>query len=186
MDELAGRRGQVVENNLDNNIQTINVAIGLMDENDLDSKAHLEAYQSNMKKIYKLDKFAFVDEDGLIYTSLGYQENIDDYDFDYKNLKEPEVSILNLNSEDKKVIIAVPVDLMLEGKHLTVCFEEIDMKVMLAGLSMESSDNYATFCNIYTNDGIALSNTILGGLSAEDNLLDAMKIAEFKEGYSYD
>lgn len=51
LDELAGRREQVVENNLDNNIQTINVAIGLMDENDLDSKAHSEAYQSNMKKI---------------------------------------------------------------------------------------------------------------------------------------
>lgn len=186
LDELAGRREQVVENNLNNSIQTIQIAIGLLDEYDLDTKEHLENYQSNMKKLYKLDKFAFVDDDGLIYTSVGYQDNIEDYDFDYRNLTEPEVSILNPNSEDKKVIIAVPTDLMLEGKHLKVCFEEIDMKVMLAGLSMESSENDATFCNIYTTDGIALSDTILGGLSAEDNLLDAMKIAEFDDGYSYD
>ena len=186
LDELAGRREQVVENNLQNNIQTIRVAIGLLSEEDLSDKAHLEAYQSHMKKLYKLEKFAFVDTEGLIYTSLGTQKNIDDYAFDYKTLSEPEISILNIDSPDKKVVIAVPVDIAFAGKTLSVCFMEIDMKVMLSGVSMDSGNNDATFCNIYTKDGIALSNTILGGLSVDDNLLTAMKQASYESGYSFD
>ena len=59
LDELAGRREQVVEKNLQEKIQTIRVAIELMTEEDLSDKAHLETYQSRMKKLYHLDKFAF-------------------------------------------------------------------------------------------------------------------------------
>ena len=68
LDELAGRREQVVENNLQGNIRTIQVAIDLLTEDDLSDGAHLQAYQSRMKQLYKLDKFAFVDTDGTIYT----------------------------------------------------------------------------------------------------------------------
>ena len=185
LDELAGRREQVVGNNLQNSIRTIHVAIELLSEEDLSDKAHLEAYQLRMKKLYELEKFAFVDTDGLIYTSVGTQNNIDDYDFDYQTISDAEISVLNLNSADKKVIIAVPVDIAFEDKTFSVCFEEIDMDVMLSGVSMDSG-NDATFCNIYANDGIALSNTVLGGLSSEDNLLEAMKKAEYESGYSYD
>ena len=184
LDELAGRREQVVENNLKNNIKTILVAIDLLTDEDLSDKAHLEAYQARMKKLYKLEKFAFVDTDGLIYTSVGTQRNIDKYNFDYKTISEPEISIYNLDSQEKKVVIAVPVNLQFEGKTLSVCFMEMNMQVMLSGVSMDSG-NGATFCNIYTGDGVALTNTVLGGLSREDNLLEAMKNAEFEKGYSY-
>ena len=78
LDELAGRREQVVEKNLQDKIQTIRVAIELMTEEDLSDKAHLEAYQTRMKQLYHLDKFAFVDTDGLIYTSAGTDNNIAD------------------------------------------------------------------------------------------------------------
>ncbi len=186
LDELAGRREKVVENNLQNNIKTIRVALDLLTEDDLSDEAHLEAYQSRMKKLYELDKFAFVDTDGLIYTSLGTQTNIDEYGFDYKKITEPEISVLNLDSAEKKVVIAVPASVGFMGKTLSVCFMEIDMKVMLAGASMDSGSDGATFCNIYTRDGVALRNTVLGGLSEKDNLLDAMKEAEFENGYSYD
>ncbi len=186
LDELAGRREQVVENNLKNNIRTIEVAINLLTDEDLSDKAHLEAYQSHMKKLYSLDKFAFVDTEGLIYTSVGTQSNIGEYDFDYKTISEPEVSVFNLKSPDKKVVIAVPVAIPFEGKTFSVCFMEIDMKVMLAGVSMDSGGEGATFCNIYTQDGIALTNTVLGGLSADDNLISAMKKAQYDDGYSYD
>ena len=186
LDELAGRREQVVENNLQGNINTIRVAMDLLTEDDLSDKAHLEAYQSRMKKLYDLDKFAFVDTEGLIYTSLGTQTNIDEYGFDYKTITEPEISVFNLNTPEKKVVIAVPVTVPFEGKNLCVCFMEIDMKVMLAGASMDAGSDGATFCNIYTKDGIALTNTVLGGLSADDNLLDAMKNADYEDGYSFD
>ena len=186
LDELAGRREQVVENNLQDNIRTIRIAIDLLSENDLSDKAHLEAYQSRMKKLYNLEKFAFVDTDGLIYTSVGTQNNIESYGFDYQTIIEPEISVLNLDRQEKKVVIAVPVSVMFEGKKLSVCYMEIDMKTMLSGVSMDAGGEGATFCNIYTSDGIALSNTVLGGLSADDNLLVAMKNADFGNGYDYE
>ena len=43
LDELAGRREQVVEDNLQEKILTIRVAIDLMTDEDTSDKAHLEA-----------------------------------------------------------------------------------------------------------------------------------------------
>ena len=186
LDELAGRRERVVESNLQSKIRDINVAIELMTMDDLSDMEHLQKYQSRMKSLYNLEKFAFVDTDGLIYTSQGTLTNIGDYSFDYRNISEAEISILNLESVERKVVIAVPVEIPFEGKTLRVCFMEIDMQVMLAGASMDANNEGATFCNIYTSDGVALSNTVLGGLSIEDNLLAAMQHAVFEKGYSYD
>ena len=186
LDELAGRREQVVENNLKDSIEDIEIAVNLMTDDDTNSVDHLQEYQARMKKIYKLEKFAFVDTTGVIYTALGPQDNIDDYSFDYKNLTEPDISILNIDSLDKKVVIAIPVDIPFNGDTLKVCFMEKDMDEMLSGVSMESGEDDTTFCNIYTQDGEALSNTILGGLAVEDNLVSAMKAADYAPNYSYD
>ena len=186
LDELAGRREQVVEHNLEQNIETIRVAVDLMTDEDKSDLAHLQNYQARMKKLYKLDKFAFVDTKGMIYTALGMQDNIGEYGFDYTSISEPEISVLNVNSIDKKVVIAIPVEIPFDGEVLKVCFMEIDMKEMLAGVSMEATQDSVTFCNIYTRDGVALSDTILGGLAVEDNLLEAMKNAVFDQNYSYE
>ena len=186
LDELAGRREQVVEDNLQDKVQTTRVAIDLMTEEDLSDKAHLEAYQTRMKQLYKLDKFAFVDTDGLIYSSTGTETNIAEYAFDYRTLSEPEISIFNTSGGEKRVIIAVPVNVAFQGKTLSVCFMAMDMEEMLSGVSMTTNTGGATFCNLYTRDGVALTNAVLGGLAEEDNLLDAMRIAVFEQPYSYD
>ena len=185
LDELAGRREQVVENNLNDNINVIDIAIGMMTDDDLSDIEHLQAYQARMKQLFNLERFAFVDSDGLIYTALGTMNDIDQYDFDYRTLSGPDISIKNISSPEKKVVIAVPVKgISLGGKDLVVCYMEIDMNVMLQGVSMTSQNSEATFCNIYTKNGIALSNTVLGGLAQEDNLIEAMEHAEFLEGSS--
>ena len=68
LDELAGRREQVVADNMREKITVINTALELMTEDDLSDLAHLQAYQAKMKRLFVLEKFTFVDEDGLIYT----------------------------------------------------------------------------------------------------------------------
>ena len=187
LDELAGRREQVVSANLSGKISDLKTAVNLMTDEDLSDEEHLQTFQARMKKLYKLVKFAFVDSNGIIHTANGKQNNIGDYHFDYKSISKPEISIFNLKSEDKKVIIAIPVEgLSVGSDKLTACFMEIDMEEMLQGVSMHSNDKAATFCNIYTKDGIALSNTVLGGLAVEDNLLEAMQHADFDDGYSYE
>ena len=188
LDELAGRREQVVASNMQEKINVINTALELMTNDDLSDSDHLKAYQARMKKLFNLEKFAFVDEDGNIYTAIETNDNISEYQFDYQTLSSPDISIKNLQSEDKKVIIAVPVPEIktFQGKELVVCFMEIDMREMLSGVSMDSQEDDATFCNIYTSDGIALTNTVLGGLAVEENLLDALENAEFDAGYSHE
>lgn len=186
MDELAGRRKQVVENDLQNKIRTIQVAIDLMNEEDLSDTEHLAAYQKRMKQLFTLDKFAFVDTDGLIYTSLGIRDNIDEYDFEYKDLSGPEISLFSSADGQRQVIIAVPVDLQLNEKTLSACFMAINMEDMLSAISVSSDAQGTTFCNIYTRDGRALTDSVLGGLAAEDNLISAMQNADFEQSDSFD
>ena len=186
LDELAGRREQVIADNLKDKITVIQTALDLMTEDDLSSVEHLHNYQKKIRSMLKLERFAFVEETGMIFTASGIQGDIDQYPVDFRNLSGPEIFIRNLTIPDKKVIIAVPVQLTLENRKLCACFMEIDMKEMLSGVAMDIQESGATFCNIYTSDGIALSNTVLGGLAVEDNLLEAMRQANFEDGYTYE
>ncbi|MBO6158069.1 MAG: response regulator [Firmicutes bacterium] len=186
LDELAGRREQVVASNLESSIRNLQVAIGLLDEEDLKSMENLQTFQRRMKQLYDVEKFAFVDSQGLIYTSGGIQTDIDAYPFNYKELSEPVVEVKDLSSTEKKVIVAVPAgDVAFQDETFRVAFMEIDMERMLLGVSMQSDRNRTTFCNLYTKDGVALTNVVLGGLASEDNLLEAMNHAVYEPGYSY-
>ncbi len=187
LDELAGRREQVVASALERNIGNMKTAISLLTDDDLSDIEHLQAYQQRMKQLYTLQKFAFVDTSGLIYTANGTMNDIAQYSFDYNNISEPEISVRGNESGSKSVIIAVPVDrLPLDGKTLTVCFMEIDMNTMLEGVSLQSDNNNTTFCNIYTKDGTSLTDMVLGGLASEDNLLEALEHANFDDDVTAD
>ena len=186
MDELAGRREQVVATNMENYISNMQAAISLITEEDLVDEEHLQELQSRMRTMYDLEKFAFVDSSGMIYTSDGKLYDIDKYKFDYKTISEPEISVIEEDGENK-VIIAVPVEGMsLQGHELVASFIEIDMETMLRGLSLQSDANETTFCNIYDRNGEPLTKMVLGGLAAEDNLLDALEHADYADGYTYE
>ena len=185
LDELAGRRKQVIANTLNDYINDIDIALGLLTKEDLSSVENLQSYQKRMKQFYGLEKFAFVDNNGLIYTSRGIRKDIETYGFDYKTITEPKISVKNLTTNNKKVIIAMPVDhLPFLNNNLVVCFMEIDMKKMLNGFSLQSNENNNTFCNIYTSQGISLTDIVLGGIANEDDLFPAMEQSKFDEGYS--
>ena len=166
LDELAERRAQVVSSTLSAYISNMDAAVGLLTPSDLSSVTNLQAYQTRMKQLYGLEKFAFVDSDGLIYTSRGTRTDIQLYNFDYNHIVGPEVSLKNADGA-KKVVVAMPVDhLSLEGKTLVACFMEIDMSRMLRNLSLQTDNNTTTFCNIYTRKGMALTDMVLGGLAS--------------------
>ena len=185
LEELAGRREQVVASTLNDYISDLDVAVGLLTSDDLSSTENLQAYQLRMKQLYGLEKFAFVDETGMIYTSRGTRTDIDQYAFDYLSLSEPEISIKNGDGDNVKVVIVMPTDrLPYEDHYLVACFMEIDMEQMLENISLQSNSNNTTFCNVYTSTGSTLTNMVLGGLANEDNLLEALNNANFEEGYN--
>ena len=185
LDELSTRREQVIASTLQSYTNNLDVAIGLIDKEDLVSVSRLQAYQIRMKQLYNLEKFAFVNSEGVIYTSRGKRSDINQYNFDYKNLSGPEISIKKAESGNKKIIIAMPVDsLPFDGNILVACFMEVDMNRLLRSISFQGDNNNTTFCNIYTNEGFALTNDVLGGLASETNLLKALERADFAGGKS--
>lgn len=187
LDELATRREQVVEGRLAEYIRDMDVAIGMLQKDDLSSVEKLQAYQSRMKQLYGLEKFAFIDTNGLIYTSHGTRNDINLYSFDYNSLAEPLISLKNSQSKNRTVIIATPVDhLPYNGQTLVVCFMEISMSRLLEGFSMQMGQGgrVTTFCNIYTQEGFPLTNEVLGGSASENNLFPALQSAVFEDGFS--
>ena len=186
LEELATRRAQVVSTNLETNLSNMQTAIDLMDTDDFSNMDHLRSYQSRMRQLYGLDKFAFVNEDGLIYTADGTRKDIDKYGINYKTISEPLINAITDDGE-KKVIIAIALKgKSFQGKKLKAAFMEISMSEMLKGFSMQSGANDVTFCNIYTEDGVSLTDMILGGLASEDNLLEALDHADFDEGKTFE
>ncbi len=187
LEELAGRREEVVEKNLNDNIDVINTAIDSLSDEDLSDIKHLQAFQLRMKTLFHLDKFAFVDENGLIYTSKGTQSDLDKYPFDINNLKNAEIYVKDVNQDDKTVVIVVPVDSIPFMDHvLKACFMEMEMEEMLKGVSVASDSSDTTYCNIYSSEGVALSNTVLSGQARDNNLFKALEIAKFDKDYSLD
>lgn len=183
--ELAGRREQVVANTISDFTSKLAVSLELLEPSDLTSIESMQNYLNRMRHLYDIDRLAFVDENGVIYTSRGTRTDIDLYQFDYKKLSEPSVSVKNMYGNNKKVIIAIPMDrIPFQNTHLVVGFMEIDMVRMLAAISLQSDHNNTTFANLYTRDGIALTNVILGGLASEKNLLEAMRQADFEKNSS--
>ena len=186
LDELAGRREQVISSAFGDYIRNITAALSLLTVDDLSSVEKLRAYQSRIKKIYNFEKFAFVADDGLIYTSMGTRNDIGIYNFDYKNLTDATIILKNLNGQNKKLVMAFPLDnLPFEGKTLVACFMEQNISSFLESVSMQDTGN-TTICNLYTADGISLTNVVLGGMAGGINLFKELEHAQFEKNYSVD
>ena len=184
LQELAERREQVVASTLSSHIENIYTAIGLLEMQDLTDLFHLMMFQARIEKLYELEKFAFVDTDGLIYTSFGIRRNIQDYSFS-RTLQAPEITVKGLGGKNAVLVIAVPAEgISFEDKLFTACFIEIDIHQMLESLSLQTDNNSATFCNLYYEDGTSLTDMVLGGQAEAANLLTVLRGAAFSGGSS--
>ena len=101
LDELAGRREQVVSANMQEKINVIETALDMLTEEDLSDGTHLQAYQTRIKLLFKLERFAFIGADGLIYTATGPRADMDLYHIDYNALSGPEIMVENLEQREK-------------------------------------------------------------------------------------
>lgn len=187
MEELAGRREQFVESKLEDYINSLEFAVELLTTENLSSEKNFQSYQYRLKHVYGLERFAFVDSNGLIYTSNGIRNDIDLYDFDYKKLSKPEISLKKAEDENKTLIVAIPINnKYYNKKKLVVSFMEITIARLLEGVSLQLDTNSAASCNIYTKDGKSLKSMVLGGLTNDENLFTAMEHATFEDGYTID
>ena len=108
LDELAGRREQVVAENLRDRINDMQTTLDLLTEDDLASPESLQDYQTKMKRLFGLERYAFIGADGTVYTSSGTKAAGEAYAIDHTAISEPQIYVHNLDKADKKVVIAAP------------------------------------------------------------------------------
>ena len=185
LEELAGRRAQVVSEELKNNFTYMENAINILEDTDLESQETLRNFLGRVKKLHDVDKFALVDENGIVYTEHSTTSGLSRYSFLSEELQEPVISTSNLYGAEKQVILAMPVEnVNFQGARIKVCFVQINIDEMISSLTLQTSYN-ETYCNLYYRNGESLTTDDFGYLSAGKNLLFALSDADMAEGYQY-
>jgi len=187
LEELAGRRAQVVSEELKNHFAYMENALSVLDESDLESQETLRAFLGKMKKLYGVDKFVLVDEEGIVYAEHSTSSGLSRYSFLSEELTEPVISMSSLYGAKKQVILAIPVEegIVFQGSQLKVCFVQVNISEMLSSLTLQTDDN-ETYCNLYYRNGESLTYDDFGYLTAGKNVLAALEEARMGEDSDYD
>ncbi len=178
LEELAGRRAQVVSEELKNNVAYMENTLNIMEASDLESQESLRTFLGKVKKLYDVDKFALVDENGIVYTQHSTTSGLSRYHFLSEELTEPVISTLNLYGARKQVVLAIPAEgISFQGTEIKACFIQINIDEMLSSLTLQANGN-ETYCNLYHRSGESLTNEEFGNVRAGDNLFSAVMDAD--------
>jgi len=174
LEELAGRRAQVVSEELKNNVAYMENTLNIMEASDLESQESLRTFLGKVKKLYDVDKFALVDENGIVYTQHSTTSGLSRYHFLSEELTEPVISTLNLYGARKQVVLAIPAEgISFQGTEIKACFIQINIDEMLSSLTLQANGN-ETYCNLYHRSGESLTNEEFGNVRAGDNLFSVV------------
>ena len=185
LEELAGRRAQVVSEELNNNYAYMERALAVIESSDLESQESLRRFLGRVKRLYGVSKFALVDENGIVYTQHSTASGLSRYPFLSQELTGPSISMSNLYGARKQVVLAIPVEgVVFQGARIEACFIQLNVSEMLSSLTLQGDGN-VTYCNLYHRSGESLSENDFGYLSSGQNLLDALKEARMEPGSSY-
>ncbi len=186
LDELAGRRALVVSGELETNFDYMDRALSILDGSDLASQESLREFLGRVKQLYGVDRFALVDENGVVYTQHSTASGLSRYPFLSQELTGPVISMANLYGAQKQVILATPVEgISFQGARIKACFTQINIAEMLSSLTLQGDSN-ETYCSLYHRSGESLTENTFGNLDAGRNLLEALKDARMEPGSSYE
>ncbi|MCI8937326.1 MAG: response regulator [Lachnospiraceae bacterium] len=186
LEELAGRRAEVVSEELKNGFAYMKNALEILDESDLESEETLQEFLGKVKKLYGIDRFALVNENGIVYTEHDTTSGFSKYSFLSEELTEPVISTANLHGAKKQVILAAPVENVdFMGSQIKVCFVQINIDEMISSMTLQTGDN-ETYCGLYHHNGESLTNNDFGNFKAENNLLTILENAQIDEKFSYE
>ncbi len=185
LEELAGRRAQVVTEELKNNFAYIKNALEVLEDSNLQTQEELRTFLGEVKRLYGVDKFALVDENGIVYTEHSTTSGLSSYHFLSEELVEPIVSTANLYGAQKQVVLAAPVkNIAFQGSQIKVCFIQINIDEMLSSLTLQTNYN-ETYCSLYHRNGEDLAGGDFGNFKAGNNLLFALREANIDNEFSY-
>ena len=178
IEEIAKSRTSLISDELDKKYNYVNNALDVISQKDLESPKALRSFLGKMRKLYNMDTFALVDENGLVYTSHSTCSGKTRYPFLAKAITEPIYSTVLNYGGDKQLFLAVPVSgIYFNNSKITACFVEIDINQMMRSMAYRY-ENMETYFNLYYKNGESLTNTDFGKLPAGLNLLSAISESE--------
>ena len=185
LDELAGRRAQVVSEELKNHFTHMENALEILEASNLRSQETLRDYLGKVKKLYGVEKFALVDENGIVYTEHSTVSGLSRYSFLSEDLTEPVIRTVNLYGAKKQVTLALPTEnISFQGSAIKACLIQINIDEMLSSLSLQTGEN-ETHYNLYYRNGECLTNNDFGFLKPGNNLLTSLAETQLEDGYDY-
>ena len=186
LEELAGRRAQVVAEELRKGFGYIENALYIMDASDLESLDSLHKFFRRVKKLCGIDRFALVDENGIVYTEFYTESGIGRYNFLSEELTGPLISTEKPDGVRKQVVLAMPVDnIIFQGARIEACFIQLDIETMLSSLTVQTDYN-ESYWSLFHRNGDDLTNNDFGNLKAGMNILTELKNAQIQDGFSYE
>lgn len=185
LEELAGRRAQVISGELKNYFSCMERALKILDDEDLESQETLRRFIGKVKTLYGVAKFAMVDENGAVYTEHSMVSGLGRYRFLTEELTEPVISTVNLYGAKKQLFLAIPVEnVIFQDVQIKACFLQVNIDEMMSSLTLQTSDK--THYNLYYRNGESLTEENLGYLTAGNNLLDELRDAEMETESGYE
>ena len=178
IEEIAKNRASLISNELDKKYNYVNNALDIISQKDLESPKALRNYLGNMRRLYNMDTFALVDENGLVYTSHSTCSGKTRYPFLAEKITKPIYStVLNYGGE-KQLFLAVPVSgLYFNNSKITACFVEININQLMRSMAYRY-DDMETYVNLYYKNGESLTNSDFGKLPAGVNLISTISSSE--------
>lgn len=178
IEEIAKNRASLISNELDKKYNYVNNALDIISQKDLESPKALRNYLGNMRRLYNMDTFALVDENGLVYTSHSTFSGKTRYPFLAEKITKPIYStVLNYGGE-KQLFLAVPVTgVYFNNSKIIACFVEININQMMRSMTYRY-DNMETYVNLYYKNGESLTNTAFGNIPSGLNILSVISAGD--------
>ena len=176
LEELAGRRSQVVSRFFESQAEQMQRAVDLMDDRVLSSQDALRQYIGNVESLYGLGLFAVVDEDNVVYTKQTTYMGGSRYEFlSGEQAGKMTITTSSVYGAGKQICQAVPIhDRTFLGKKLKTCFIEIKMEDIVSLLAFDTEDN-GTHFSLYYRNGVNLTGLDFGPVGKKSNLIQEMR-----------
>ncbi len=174
LEELAGRRSQVVTRFFETQADHMQRALALMTQEDLSSQNALRSFIGRVEALYGLKLFAVVDEDNLVYTEHTTYMGGSRYAFLSDELSQIRTITTIATYGGKEICLSLPIrDRVFNGKRLKICFIEINMDDIVSMLAFNTQES-GTHFSLYYENGENLTGLDFGPISAKRNLLAFM------------
>ena len=174
LESMADRRAKTITNLINNNFESMEVAVSVIDDEKIASQDDLRDEIGRMKRILALNHFALVDEDDIVYTQYTTYTGGSRHPFlAKKTLEGRMISTVFRYGSSKDLCLAIPVDIKIMGKQFKACFVQIDINDIVNLLAFD--DQESTHFALYSANGGNISETELGTLIGTDNIFDATK-----------